>query len=139
MDVSRPSNLERLLTMYERSIPSLRERVSATTHPDPEIMNAMAAVLKNHGYLMDPHTAVGYLGLQEVRGARRPGPGLILSTADPAKFPETITKVTGGIPAERADWSDDTGARAEAIRDGEGATVSMEPDTEALRALLKKG
>jgi threonine synthase len=139
MDVSRPSNLERLLTMYERDIPTLRDRVSATTHEDPEIMSAMSSVLKDRGYLMDPHTAVGYLGLQEVRRSREAAAGLILSTADPAKFPETIVKITGGIPAVREDWQDDSGARAAAILEGEAATVRMEPDTEALRALLRKG
>jgi threonine synthase len=139
MDVSRPSNLERLLTMYERDIPTLRDRVSATTHEDPEIMSAMSSVLKDRGYLMDPHTAVGYLGLQEVRNSREAAAGLILSTADPAKFPETIVKITGGIPAVREDWQDDSGARAAAILEGEAATVRMEPDTEALRALLRKG
>jgi threonine synthase len=137
MDVSRPSNLERLLTIYDRNVPRLRDRVSATSHPDADIMRAMATVLKDRGYLMDPHTAVGYLGLEEVRGMRGPGAGLILATADPAKFPETIVRVTDGIPAERADWRDDSGARAAAIREGEAATVRMEPDTEALRALLR--
>lgn len=137
MDVSRPSNLERLLTIYGRSVPSLRERVSATTHSDREIGEAMVGVLRDRGYLMDPHTAVGHLGLEEVRQSRGSGAGLILSTADPAKFPETINKVTGRAPAERADWRDDSGARAAAIREGAAATVRMGPDTEALRSLLR--
>jgi len=138
MDVSRPSNLERLLTIYQRDIPTLRGRVSATSHTDAEIMKAMASVLAERSYLMDPHTAVGYLGLQEIRRTRGKGPGLILSTADPAKFPETIEKVIGRAPEERADWRDDSGARAAAIREGEAATVRMGPDTQALRALLSR-
>ncbi|MSR23350.1 MAG: threonine synthase, partial [Gemmatimonadetes bacterium] len=63
MDVARPSNLERLLAVCDRDVSSLRGRVLATHHEDAEVLDAMTHVHRTHGYFMDPHTAVGYLGL----------------------------------------------------------------------------
>jgi threonine synthase len=139
MDVARPSNLVRLLRVYEDEVPALRERVTATRHEDAEVLDAIRRVREEHGYLMDPHTAVGYLGLEAVRRDRGEAPGLTLATADPAKFPDIVERATGSAPPERADWD----ARSEHARErrarGIAATVSLEPDPDALRELLGKG
>jgi len=139
MDVARPSNLERLLTIYERDIPSLRERITPTWHDDDAVLEAIGEVFRDYDYLMDPHTAVGYLGLQEVRQERGSGPGLILSTADPAKFPDTVVKATGQEPPPRQDWDFEgrTPKRAEEIRRGEEVTLRMGPEPEHLREMLR--
>ena len=139
MDVARPSNLERILTIYERDIPALRERITPTRHDDPEVLEAMGRVHQERHYLMDPHTAVGYLGLEEVRRERGTAPGLILSTADPAKFPETVLRATGHAPPGRGDWEGE-GTSSEAIaaiRKGEEATVQLGPDPDQLRTLVR--
>jgi len=140
MDVARPSNLERLLTIYERDIPSLSERITPTWHEDDALLEAMGSVVRERGYLMDPHTAVGYLGLEETRDRIGHGPGLVLATADPAKFPETVVRATGVQPPPRRDWDTEgrTPETAAAIRKGEEATVELGPDPEALRALLRR-
>jgi threonine synthase len=136
MDVARPSNLTRLLRMFEDEVPALRDRVTATRHEDADVMAAMRSVRAKLGYLMDPHTAVGYLGLEEVRRTRGKAPGLLLSTADPAKFPETVERATGSPPPERPDW-DSLSEQARTRRErGRAATVRLRPDPDALRALL---
>jgi threonine synthase len=139
MDVARPSNLERILTIYERDLPALREQITPTRHEDAEVLDAMGRCFREHGYLMDPHTAVGLLGLEQYRKDQGPTPGLILSTADPAKFPETVVRATGQSPTRRDDWEGE-GTTAEAIaavKKGEDATVRLGPDPDALRALLR--
>ncbi len=78
MDVARPSNLERLLVVYGQDVSALRARILATRHEDAAVLAAMDRVLRERGYLMDPHTAVGYLGLEAARTEGGPGPGLLL-------------------------------------------------------------
>ena len=41
---------------------------------------------------MCPHTAIGYLGLQKYREHHR-SPGIILSTAHPAKFKDSLDQI----------------------------------------------
>ena len=48
---------------------------------------------EEHGYLLDPHTAVGvHVGLQQPHGD---APLICLATAHPAKFPDAIREATG--------------------------------------------
>ena len=63
---------------------------------DPEIIEIIQRVYRQHNYIIDPHTACGF---------KEPDPpknSLILSTAHPAKFPETITRVIGQEPKAAA-------------------------------------
>ena len=138
MDVARPSNLERLLVVYGQDVSALRAHILATRHEDAAVLAAMDRVLREHGYLMDPHTAVGYLGLEAARSEGGPGPGLLLSTADPAKFPDTVQRATGQSPDERPDWSErgDWDADSPLRRAAEEATVRLGPNPHELRELL---
>jgi threonine synthase len=137
MDVSRPSNLERLLVACGRDVSVLRSRVHATRHEDAEVVEVMGRVARDYRYLMDPHTAVGYLGLEAVRRELGAGTGLVLSTADPAKFPETVVRATGHPPPGRPEWETAQPMwGVERRRSVEEATVRMGTDPEELRGLL---
>ncbi|MFT5857550.1 MAG: threonine synthase, partial [Verrucomicrobiales bacterium] len=57
----------------------------ATRADDVEIRELIASAHREYGYVADPHTACGFKGLGELPGHR-----VILSTASPAKFPDTI-------------------------------------------------
>ena len=50
------------------------------------------------GYLLDPHTACGVAAL-EAASPQSASPGIVLSTAHPAKFPDAMEKITGVRPA----------------------------------------
>jgi threonine synthase len=53
---------------------------------------------QDHGYLLDPHTAVGvYAGLKH---KQKNIPMICLATAHPAKFAETVQKATGVEPEQ---------------------------------------
>lgn len=56
----------------------------------------IADVLENSHYLIDPHTAVGVAVAREFTG--HSAPVVTLSTAHPAKFPETVERATGHHP-----------------------------------------
>lgn len=66
--------------------------IIASTASDADIKRLIARVHADHGYVADPHTACAFA--QEAEGETR----VILSTAHPAKFPETITDLLGQEP-----------------------------------------
>jgi len=49
------------------------------------------------GYLMDPHTACGLVALERA-APQSETPGIVLSTAHPAKFPDAMERITGERP-----------------------------------------
>ncbi|HEX4098191.1 MAG TPA: threonine synthase, partial [Caulobacteraceae bacterium] len=48
--------------------------------------------------LIDPHTAVGLAAARRIGPASPETPLVVLSTAHPAKFPETVKAATGADP-----------------------------------------
>ena len=59
---------------------------------DPEISGIIARVYREFGYIVDPHTACGFKDLDPGRTS------VVLATASPAKFPETIRAAIGLEP-----------------------------------------
>jgi threonine synthase len=92
MDVGNPSNVERMRWLFGDDVVALGAVVQTTVHTDEEVRKAIATVWERDGYLCDPHSAIGYLGL---RGAAPSGAGVFLATAHPAKFRETVEPVVG--------------------------------------------
>jgi len=96
MDVGNPSNFDRIITLYGGDLESIRRDIIGYAFTDDETRNAMRQVLASTGYLMDPHGAVGWLGLENFqRSHGHLGPGVFLETAHPAKFKEAVESVTG--------------------------------------------
>lgn len=99
MDVGAPSNFERLRTLLPGS--SLSERISVSSTTDEQTLATMQRVYQQTEYVADPHTAVGIRAVEEARQVgRMQGPVLVMSTAHPAKFPDTCQKATGVAPDE---------------------------------------
>lgn len=63
---------------------------------EAETIATIGAFHKEHGYLLDPHTAIGVKAAQELRDPARPV--VCLATAHPAKFGEAVTKAIGSEP-----------------------------------------
>lgn len=90
MDVADPSNFARILQMFAQNERALKASLTAYRFTDEETVAAMEKVYKEHQYLMDPHGAVGYLGLKKYM-QRHPGhTGIFLETAHPSKFLNTM-------------------------------------------------
>jgi threonine synthase len=91
MDVGHPSNFERMQWLYDGDIEAMRAAVIGSRHTDDEIKRTIRRVYDESSYLLDPHSAIGYLGLMK---RRLPGQtGVFLATAHPAKFREVVEPV----------------------------------------------
>jgi threonine synthase len=101
MDVGNPSNFARMLDLYENDFESLSKDISGYSFTDEETRAAMKEVFNNHRYIMDPHGAIGYLGLKEYLKNHNDQTGIFLETAHPGKFLETVEKTLNrkvGLP-----------------------------------------
>lgn len=65
---------------------------SASHCTDADIPGIIQRIHQEFGYVIDPHTACGFKDLSEDRVS------VVLATADPAKFPETIKDAIGVEP-----------------------------------------
>lgn len=99
MDVGAPSNFERLKALLSPS--KMHSLIQAASVSDEATLAAMGRIHRETSYLADPHTAVG---LEVVAGMRKTGsldgPVVVMSTAHPAKFPDTCFQATGAHPQE---------------------------------------
>ena len=126
MDVGDPSNLPRLQALFGDDMAAMRATVKGAKLDDVGTMTVMKEVLDRTGYVMCPHTAVGYAGLMEHRNSDVPG--VVLATAHPAKFGEVVERATGHTP-EVPDHL------ADCLNKTKEATV-IAPHYEALKAHL---
>jgi threonine synthase len=95
MDVGDPSNFVRVLEIFGQSFPELQSMLSSVSISDEVTTSTISGVWEKYGYLLDPHGAVAYAALEEYL-ANHPGQkGILLETAHPVKFPESVEGVTG--------------------------------------------
>lgn len=59
---------------------------------DSDTLKVIARVWKEHGYLLDPHTAVGWGVAEQIDSG---APVICLATAHPAKFPDAVKVAIG--------------------------------------------
>lgn len=89
MDVGDPSNFARMLDLFSDSHQIMSKKITGYSYTDDETKKAIKAVYHNSGYILDPHGAVGYLGLENYL-EKNSGIGVFLETAHPYKFKETV-------------------------------------------------
>ncbi len=89
MDVGNPSNFERLLNFFENDHNLMSKAIKGYAFSDSETKTAMREVFNRTGYTLDPHGAVGYLGLREELKTGK-FTGVLLETAHPVKFIEVV-------------------------------------------------
>ena len=143
MDVGAPSNLERIRAFFGDDLARLNEAVTASAWSDPETEAATRRLDAEHGYVIEPHGAIGFLALKKAltefehapaeTPASGPPPrplGIVLATAHPAKFAEVVEPVLGRtLPLPQA-----LAERMDAPRH----FISVAPTLEALeRALVE--
>ncbi|MEJ1241605.1 threonine synthase [Chryseolinea sp. T2] len=96
MDVGSPSNVVRMLDLFGGDVSALQKHVSGYAFTDDETRAAMRHVFATAGYVMDPHGAVGYLGMKKyMREVQSDVTGVFLETAHPAKFKEVVEETLG--------------------------------------------
>ena len=90
MDVGDPSNFRRILHMFGEAPP-----LTGSSWTDRETRDCIRNLWRRRGIAIDPHTAVGLLGLRHELGRWPRARGVVLSTAHPAKFAETVEPLIG--------------------------------------------
>jgi len=104
MDVGNPSNFARLRYFYHNDYASMGKDVTGIAVSDEETVTTIRSVHERFGYVMEPHTAVAFRALERYRSLENHAeePGILLSTAHPAKFLEAIEDALDkkiGIPS----------------------------------------
>jgi threonine synthase len=125
MDVGNPSNFARMLSLYH-SI-EMTEDIYGASFNDEQTRGCIKKIYQETGYLLDPHGAVGYLGLEKYQRENK-CQGIVLGTAHPAKFLDVVEPVIGekvAIPDRLAE-----------SMNKEKKTVSIEPTIEAFLNFL---
>ncbi len=98
MDVGNPSNISRINFIYKGLLDSMRGDIHSYSFSDLETIEALREVRDNYGYIIDPHGAVGYLGVKEFFKEKGTRHAVILETAHPSKFTEIIEEALGEKP-----------------------------------------
>lgn len=93
MDVGRPGNFERVCWLVGHDPTRLAGTVAARAFTDADVRRAIRELDERHGYVCDPHTAIGYLGASAAFGDH--APRVVLATAHPAKFREVVEPIIG--------------------------------------------
>jgi threonine synthase len=95
MDVGAPSNFERMRALYDDDIDRMRQDVAGAAFDDQRVVEEIGKVYRQHGYLLDPHGAIAWLGLQQALETDTSAAGVFLATAHPAKFREVVEPAIG--------------------------------------------
>ena len=122
MDIQVSSNFERLLfelsarnaervcelmdrfksngtfTLSETELSQLRDSFSGIRIDEEQTKEITGSLYKSSGYVSDPHTAVGLGAAETLKGNKTEN--ITLSTAHPAKFPDTVEKIVGFPPSQ---------------------------------------
>lgn len=105
MDVGAPSNFERMQDMF--SLEAMRARIRGISISDAQTRAGISECREKTGYLLEPHGAVGWkawcelgpaISSQAVKQGKGEPQAVILETAHPAKFSETIREELGFEP-----------------------------------------
>lgn len=94
---------------------------SSSRTDDDGIAQIIREVYEKYDYVVDPHTACGFTDIGKE-------PEIILSTAHPAKFPDTILHAVG---------VDSTHPTLEALKSKEIVKHHVEPTPEAIKAFMR--
>lgn len=93
MDVGDPSNFVRILEIFDREFNSLKNVMNSYSISDEETRSILKEVYDNTNYLLDPHGAVGYLGLKKYLADHPHTGGIFLETAHPVKFYDVVEPI----------------------------------------------
>jgi threonine synthase len=130
MDVGNPSNVARLTAFYP-TVEAMRKIIFGASFTDSDTLDAMRHIHTAYHYAMDPHGAVGWLGINRFKEISRSKTlNIILETAHPAKFPEAFEQA--GLPKP------DVPARLNAALTKSKRSIVLPADFESFRVYLRE-
>jgi len=141
MNVGHPSNLARFFDLYGGTVDrtgtvhripdveAMRKHIFSVAVSDEETRQTIRRAYDQYGLLLEPHGAVGWLGLERyLDQTGKTALCVSLETAHPAKFPEEIESLLGISPELPASMRD--------IDSRSGEPLLLTADYEALRQFL---
>ncbi len=94
MDVSVPSNIERISSLYGNDVNKINKKISSWSFTDSLTKNMIKNIFDKCDYLIDPHTAVGLLGLSKYRlNSKSSKKCIVLATAHASKFSDDVEQI----------------------------------------------
>jgi threonine synthase len=131
MDVGDPSNLARILHLYQNNLPNLKRDLVGRSVSDRETRECIRRTYDEFGYVLDPHSAVGLVALEQELEDRPGVEGVVLATAHPAKFAEVVEPILEqSLPIP---------PRLARCLEGSRTVISIEPGDDALKEILLEG
>lgn len=96
MDVSNPSNFIRIMNLYKNNITNIKKKLSSYSFNDKETLKNIKKVFKKYRYILDPHGAIGYMGIKNYfkNIEKKNKIGIFLETAHPIKFIKKMPNIT---------------------------------------------
>ncbi len=96
MDVGNPSNLARIQSIFEEHSVVV-QNIASNSHDDLKTIEMIKQTHEKYNYIIEPHGAVGLLALEKYVTEIKLNnySGVVLETAHPAKFKETVDKALG--------------------------------------------
>lgn len=99
MDVGNPSNFQRITHLFDNKLSQTRDVIFSDSYSDENTFKAIKEMYNKYSYLADPHGSVAYLAIKDfMKTAQRDYSYILLETAHPAKFFETVFKASGVSP-----------------------------------------
>jgi len=95
MDVGDPSNFIRIEELFMNDFNLLKENLSAFSFSDNETKQAIKILKEKYNYIVDPHGAIGLLGLSKYQKENPNTIGISLETAHPVKFLDIVEPIIG--------------------------------------------
>ena len=92
MDISIPNNLKRLKYVFGDNI-NMKNHITSYSFDDKSTLSGIVDFYNKYNYSIDPHTSVGYLAIKKDKMKYENRNYILISTAHPAKFYETMDKV----------------------------------------------
>jgi threonine synthase len=129
LDVTHPSNYERLLSFYEESPAVMRNMVYPAAISDDATLEAMKLAWKRYNIELDPHGAVAFAAaLQYHESGDRDAHTIILATGHPAKEADLFQKATGRTI--------EVPERLKAVKEKSAPIAIIDPELESLESAI---
>jgi len=116
--------MEKLKKEGKLTVPNFNpSNFGSTRSADEDILAGIQWVKEEYDYVVDPHTACGFQEIPEGYS------NVVLATAHPAKFPDTIKKAIGETPTEDS---------LEALKKKRKKTYDVEATVESIRSFVEE-
>lgn len=114
MDVGNPSNLARIIDLYDGDLDRLRTEVEGVSLSDDAITGTMRRLWLENEMLAEPQTAAAIAALEHK--LKSDETGVAIASAHPAIFSTTVKAITGATPRFPAGYTPPTASSSRVVK-----------------------